>query len=71
MMTDYKAIDKLSGYSIEPGDLVELPNGEVITVIRTDATADGYDVFYLDLFEDEELVYSLPDNEFVTLLQFD
>jgi hypothetical protein len=71
MMTEYKEIDQLLGLSIEPGDLIKLPNNDVITVTRTEPTKDGYDVFYLDLFEDEELVYSLPDNQKVTLLEFD
>ncbi len=71
MITEYKEIDKMFGLSIEPGDLIKLPNSEIISVIRTEPTDYGYDVFYLDLFEDEELVYSLSDNEMVSLLQFD
>lgn len=59
------------GLSVEAGDLLQLPNGEIVTITRTESTVDGYDLFYLDLFEDEELVYSLGDNELVTLLQFD
>lgn len=71
MMTDYKEIDRMFGLSVEAGDLLQLPNGEIVTITRTESTVDGYDLFYLDLFEDEELVYSLGDNELVTLLQFD
>ena len=71
MITEYKEIDQLLGMTIEPGDLIKLPNGDVVTIIRTEATKDGYDLFFLDLFEDEELVYNLPDNEKVTLLEFD
>jgi hypothetical protein len=71
MMTEYKEIDKLIGMTIEPGDMVKLPNGDIVTITRTDPTAEGYDLFFLDLFEDEELCYSLPDDEMVSLLQFD
>jgi hypothetical protein len=51
--------------------MVKLPNGDIVNIIRTEPTATGYDLFFLDLFEDEELVYSLDDNEKVTLLEFD
>jgi hypothetical protein len=71
MIREYKEIDQLLGLSIEPGDLIQLPNGDVVTIIRTESTKDGYDLFFLDLFEDEELVYSLPENEKVSLLEFD
>lgn len=71
MMTDYKEIDRLFGLSVEAGDLIKLPTNEIITVTRTEPTDSGYDLYYLDLFEDEELVYSLGDNDLVTLLQFD
>jgi hypothetical protein len=71
MMTEYKEIDKLIGMTIEPGDMVKLPSGDIVTITRTDPTAEGYDLFFLDLFEDEELCYSLPDDEMVSLLQFD
>ena len=71
MITEYKEIDQLLGLSIEPGDLIQLPNGDVVTIIRTESTKDGYDLFFLDLFEDEELVYTLDDNQKVSLLAFD
>jgi hypothetical protein len=71
MITDYKEIDKLIGMTIEPGDMVKLPNGDIVTITRTDPTAEGYDLFFLDLFEDEELSYTLLDDQMVSLLQFD
>lgn len=71
MQTDYKEIDRLYGLSIEAGDMVRLPNGDIVTVTRTESVEDGYDIFYLDLFEDEELVYTLDDTDTVSLLQFD
>jgi hypothetical protein len=71
MITDYKEIDKLIGMCIEPGDIVKLPNNDIVTITRVEPTQDGYDLFFLDLFEDEELVYSLDDNQKVSLLEFD
>jgi hypothetical protein len=71
MIREYKEIDQLLGMTIEPGDLIKLPNGDVVTIVRTEATKEGYDLFFLDLFEDEELVYSLDDNQKVSLLEFD
>lgn len=70
-MTDYKEIDKLFGISIEAGDMIRLPNNDVVTVTRVEPVEDGYDIFFLDLFEDEELVYKLDDTQAVSLLQFD
>lgn len=71
MMTEYKEVDKLFGLSIEPGDMIRLPNNDVVTVTRVEPVEDGYDIFFLDLFEDEELVYTLEDTQAVSLLQFD
>ncbi len=71
MIREYKEIDQLLGMTIEPGDLIKLPNGDVVTIVRTEPTKEGYDLFFLDLFEDEELVYSLDDNQKVSLLEFD
>jgi hypothetical protein len=71
MIREYKEIDQLLGMTIEPGDLIKLPNGDVVTIIRNEPTKEGYDLFFLDLFEDEELVYSLDDNQKVSLLEFD
>ena len=71
MIREYKEIDQLLGMTIEPGYLIKLPNGDVVTFIRTEPTKEGYDLFFLDLFEDEELVYSLDDNQKVSLLEFD
>jgi len=71
MITDYKEIDKLIGMCIEPGDIVKLPNNDIVTITRVEPTQDGYDLFFLDLFEDDELCYSLSDDDSVSLLQFD
>jgi hypothetical protein len=71
MIIDYKEIDRLIGMTIEPGDMVKLPNNDIVTITRTEPTPDGYDLFFLDLFEDDELCYSLSDDETVSLLQFD
>ena len=61
----------LIGMCIEPGDMVKLPNNDIVTITRVEPTQDGYDLFFLDLFEDDELCYSLSDNDSVSLLQFD
>ena len=71
MITEYKEIDTLVGMTIEPGDIVKLPDNSIVCITRTEPTVTGYDLFFLDLFEDEELCYSLPDDGCVSLLQFD
>jgi len=71
MITEYKEIDKLVGMCIEPGDILKLPDNHIVCITRTEPTPEGYDLFFLDVFEDEELCYSLLDNECVSLLQFD
>ena len=71
MITEYKEIDKLIGMNIEPGDIIKLPNNDIVTITRAEPTQEGYDLFFLDLFEDDELCYSLSDNDSVSLLQFD
>lgn len=71
MITEYKEIDTLVGMTIEPGDIVKLPDNSIVCITRTEPTVTGYDLFFLDLFEDEELCYSLSDDECVSLLQFD
>ena len=71
MITEYKEIDTLVGMTIEPGDIVKLPDNHIVCITRTEPTVTGYDLFFLDLFEDEELCYSLSDDQCVSLLQFD
>ena len=48
MITDYKEIDRLIGMTIEPGDMVKLPNNDIVTITRTEPTPDGYDLFFLE-----------------------
>jgi hypothetical protein len=71
MITQYVVIDKLIGMTIEPGDIVKLPDNSIVSITRTEPTTNGYDLFFLDLFEDEELCYSLSDDEMVGLVQID
>ena len=71
MITEYKEIDTLIGMCIESGDIVKLPDNSIVCITRTEPTVTGYDLFFLDLFEDEELCYSLSDDECVSLRQFD
>ena len=68
---DYKYADELVGYQIEPGDIVKLPDGEVIQVFKVNEQDTYTEIIYLDDYLEEELSFNLPDNERVQLFVYD
>jgi hypothetical protein len=67
-MGEYAVVDKLYGFSIEPGDTIRTSDGQEILVSLVDSVDDGYDIHYTDPFEGEEGVYHLPEDDMVDLL---
>ena len=71
MTMDYKYADELVGYQIEPGDIVKLPDGEVVQVFKVNEQDTYTEIIYLDDYLEEELSFHLPDNERVQLFVYD
>jgi hypothetical protein len=69
---NYKYADKLSGYQLEPGDLIVFDGlDEPIQIKSLDILLDGYQVNYLDEYGDEELHKYIADDDIVDLYVYD
>ncbi len=69
---NYKYADKLSGYQLEPGDLIVFDGiDEPIQIKSLDILLDGYMVNYLDEYGDEELHQYIADDDIVDLYVYD
>ncbi len=69
---NYKYADKLSGYQLEPGDLIVFDGiDEPIQIKSLDILLDGYRVNYLDEYGDEELHQYIADDDIVDLYVYD
>ena len=66
-MEDYEVIDRLLGFSLEPGDLIKY-NDQAIVVEVVDAVDGGYKVWFIDPYDDEEDYIFIEDDEYVDLL---
>ena len=67
-MGDYILADKLYGFSIESGDVLRTKDGQEILVKSVNSVDDGYDIYNTDLFEDEEGMYHLEEDDTIDLL---
>jgi hypothetical protein len=69
---NYKYADKLSGYQLEPGDLITFDSIEEPVQIKSiDILQDGYQINYLDEYGDEELNYYVGEDDIVNLYVYD
>lgn len=66
-MEDYEVIDRLLGFSLEPGDLIKYDD-QTVVVEAVDAVDGGYNVYFIDPYDDEENYIFIEDDEFVDLL---
>ena len=66
-MEDYEVIDRLLGFSLEPGDLIKYDD-QAVVVETVDAVDGGYNIYFIDPYDDEENYIFIQDDEFVDLL---
>ena len=70
MEMDYKYADALLGFQIEPGDMLKLPNNEVVQVFKVNEYPTFTEIIYLDDYMEEELSFNLPDDQRVQLFVY-
>lgn len=70
MEMDYKYADELLGFQIEPGDMLKLPNNEVVQVFKVNEYPTFTEIIYLDDYMEEELSFNLPDDQRVQLFVY-
>ena len=69
---NYKYADKLTGYQLEPGDLIVFDGiDEPIQIKSLDILLDGYQINYLDEYGDEELHQYIGEDDIVDLYVYD
>ena len=69
---NYKYADKLTGYQLEPGDLIIFDGiDEPIQIKSLDILQDGYQINYLDEYGDEELHRYIGEDDIVDLYVYD
>ena len=69
---NYKYADKLTGYQLEPGDLIIFDGiDEPIQIKSLDILQDGYQINYLDEYGDEELHQYIGEDDIVDLYVYD
>ena len=69
---NYKYADKLTGYQLEPGDLIIFDGlEEPIQIKGIDILEDGYQIIYLDEYGDEELYQYIGEDDIVDLYVYD
>ena len=65
---DFEVIDTLTGFSVEPGDIIRTADGFEVTVNEVDHVDGGYNIRYLDHETDEFATLFIDEDEFVELL---
>lgn len=66
----YEVIDMVFGFTLQKGDMIANLEDDIITINRIEELPDGYQIFYLDLFEDEEISFEINDNDLVKVYSF-
>lgn len=67
----FKKVDNLSSWEVEPGDLINNDKGEIILVQSIDILDSGYQINYLDEYDDDTLVFTLDNDDTVSLYIYD
>ena len=67
-MEEYEVIDRLLGFSLEPGDTIRY-NDQAVIVEDIEDVDGGYNVYFIDPFDDEENFLFIQEDEFIDLLK--
>ena len=63
---DYKLVDTLTGYQLEPGDAIRT-DGDILFIQSIEYLERGYKINYLDEYEDELISLILDEDQMVDL----
>jgi hypothetical protein len=64
---EYEVIDTVTGFSIEPGDMIRLSDGMELYVTDIESVDGGYNVISKDGWDDEIITF-IDEDEYVELL---
>ena len=67
---NYKLVDQLFGYQIEPGDALRIEDENIFHVHSIEYLERGYRISYLDEFEDETLDLIIDEDQKVDFYIF-
>lgn len=65
---EFEVLDTLTGFSLEPGDIIRTADGFEVTVNNVNHVDDGYEIVYLDHETEEFATLFIDEDEFVELL---
>lgn len=71
---NYKHIDSLTGYQLEPGDIVSVnydDEDHLVTIKSLEYLKEGYIISFLDEYEDELLTHHISEDDKLDLYMFD
>ena len=70
----YKHIDSLTGYQLEPGDIVSVnydDEDHLVAIKSLEYLKEGYIISFLDEYEDELLTHYISEDDKLDLYMFD
>ena len=70
----YKRIDSLTGYQLEPGDVVSVnydDEDHLVSIKSLEYLKEGYIISFLDEYEDELLTHYISEDDKLDLYMFD
>ena len=70
----YRQIDSLTGYQLEPGDVVSInydDEDRLVVIKSLEYLKEGYIISFLDEYEDELLTYQISEDDKLDLYMFD
>ena len=71
---NYKHVDSLTGYQLEPGDIVKVnydDEDHLVTIKSLEYLQEGYLIAFLDEYEDELLTHHISEDDKLDFYVFD
>jgi hypothetical protein len=56
-------VDRLTAYSMEPGDLIDV-DGDIVTVVNVESLDKGYEIDIVNDFGEDDTIYAGDDQFF-------
>lgn len=56
-------VDRLTAYSMEPGDLIDV-DGDIVTVVNVESLDKGYEIDIVNDFGEDDTIYADDDRLF-------
>lgn len=70
----YEVVDVVFSFTLEPGDIVAAPQEDnelpIVSIKRIEDIENGYRIFYMDLYEDDEMSFDIGDSDLVKIYAY-